>query len=123
MTTPLIHLAEDTPRARRSDPSQSHQAADLSSFMRRKVLLAVLEIIREDGEMTGSEVNAAYRAWQVVSPGFPRCHPDSPRKRCSDAASELLLDVVARKRSAYGTEESVYRLSPDGRALLEGLGR
>lgn len=123
MTAPLITVDGDTPRARRSDPAQSHAAADLSSYTRRKVLLAVLEVIREDGEMTGSEVNAAYRSWQVVSPGFPRCHPDSPRKRCSDAAGDSLLDVVGHKKSHYGTEEAIYRLSPEGRALLEAVGR
>lgn len=123
MTAPLIAVDGDTPRARRADPEQSHVAADVSSYARRRVLLAVLEIIREDGEMTGSEVNAAYRSWWIVSPEFPLCHSDSPRKRAGEAANEALLDVVGHRKSDWGTTEAVYRLSPEGRALLEGLGR
>jgi hypothetical protein len=124
MTTPLIHLAGDKPRARLTDPPQSHQAADASSYRRKRVLLAVLEIIATDGEMTGSEVNDDYRSWSVVArPEFPRCHPDTPRKRAGEAAEDGLLDVVSHKKGVYGVPEAVYRISPEGRRLLEAFNR
>lgn len=120
MTTPLITLAGDTPRARSTDPEASHIAADRSAFSRRKVLVAALVILREDGEMTGSELNDDYRIWRESNPReFPKCHFDSPRKRIGEAADEGMADVVTHR---HGTVEAVYRVSPEGRALLEGLG-
>lgn len=124
MTAPLITLAGDTTRARRRDPESSHQAADVSSYRRRRVLLAVLQIVADDGPTTGSEINADYPAWRVVDPaGFPRCHPDSPRKRLQEAAAECLVDLIGHRASDYGTKEAIYRISPDGLALLKGMNR
>ena len=121
MTADLIHLAGDTPRARRSDPEASHVAADRSSRSRERVRDAVLEILREDGPMTGGEMNEAYMTWRVSNPRtFPRCHFDTPRKRLGEAADEALVDVIDHR---HRTVEAVYRLSPEGRAWLESLGR
>lgn len=121
MTAPLIHLADDTPRARRVDPEASHVAADRSSFSRKKVLIAALVMLREDGEMTGVEANERYRDWRETNPReVPRCAPDTVRKRIGEAVQGYLVDVVSHR---HGTLEAVYRIAPEGRALLERLGR
>lgn len=120
MSGPLIHLAGDTPRAALNHPVASHLAADRSSFARRKVLLAVLEILREDGPTTGVGINEVYPSWVVVGgPYFPKCAPDSPRKRLAEAVVEGFAEVTG-----HGwREEAIYALSEAGEELLERLGR
>jgi hypothetical protein len=116
VTTPLITLAGDSSRARRTDPEASHVAADRSSRTRQKVRDAVLEVLAADGEMTGGEMNEAYRIWRESNRRtYPACHFDTPRKRLGELAEEALVDVVAHR---HGTVEAVYRLSPEGRRVL-----
>lgn len=119
----------DSPRARRTDPATSHAAADKSQKGLSKLRVAVLrmfadlEEVDEVWELTGSEVNAEYRRYRVGAPGeFPLCHPDSPRRRAGELARDCYLDVVGHRKGGYGTEESVYRLSPEGRDYLRRLG-
>lgn len=116
MTTPLIHLAGDLPRARREDPEASHIAADRSSRTRQKIRDAVLEVLDEDGPMTGGAMNEAFRIWRETNRStFPKCHFDSPRKRLGELAEDALVDVVTH---LHGTVEAVYAISVEGRASI-----
>lgn len=116
MSTPLIHVDEDKPRARLTDPEASHVAADRSSRARNKIANAVLEILAADGPMTGGEMNEAYRIWRESNPRtFPMCHFDSPRKRLGELAEDALADVISHR---HKTVEAVYKVSPDGLRML-----
>lgn len=84
---------DDTARARRSDPLPSHVAADKSASSRRIVRDAVLVLLRQEGQLDGSDLNALYaasRGWR----GWPVVHFDSPRKRAGELAREGVLEVV-----------------------------
>lgn len=120
MTTPLIHLAGDTARARATDSPASHIAADRSSFSRKKILLAVLEMVREDGPTTGVGINEDYPNWVVVGgPYFPRCAHETPRKRLEEAAKEGLVEIVGTGRR----EEAIYAITDEGLRVLRMMGR
>ena len=121
---PLFDLAigEDAPRARASDPVTSHLAADKSARGLSKLRVAVLRVVSyfpHEGA-TGSLINAAYRNEHNRDDSkFPQAHPDSPRKRAGELADDGYLDVIGHKVGEFGSPEAVYRISPEGRRLLE----
>ena len=113
----------DSSRARASDPITSHLAADKSARGLSKLRLAVLATIETfDIPAVGSEINARYAAWSQSDPvRYPKAHPDSPRKRAGELAEDGYLDVVGHRKGEFGSPESEYRLSPEGRRLLEAV--
>lgn len=120
-TTVPIVTAGDTARARRTDPETSHAAADKSAKGLSRLRVAVLRLIGgfEDG-LTGSAINGIYQARNTVwGDVYPKCHPDSPRKRAGELAEDGFLDVVEHRAGMFGSQESVYKVSPDGRRFLE----
>lgn len=120
-TVPAITTAGDTARARRTDPATSHLAADKSGKGLSALRVAVLRLVGgfEDG-LTGSAINGIYQARHTVwGDVYPKCHPDSPRKRAGELADGGFLDVVEHRAGMFGSQESVYRVSPDGRKYLE----
>lgn len=119
MTEP-ISLDLDSPRARRSDPPASHIAADKSQRGLSKLRLGILRMLENEGQMYGTYANFLYREEYMNADGFPRCAPDSVRKRLGEMADPkkgpCYVDVVAHN---HGTLEAVYAISPEGRAELE----
>lgn len=105
---------QDSPRARRSDPPASHIAADRSQRGLSKLRLAILHMLTQNGPMTGVAANELYRQYSTLT-GFPKCAPDSVRKRLGELADLALVDVVAHN---HGTLEAVYVISPEGRREL-----
>ena len=110
----------DSPRARANDPETSHAAADATAPGLSKLRTAVLRTIAIMGvEPVGSEINARYLELHAADPGnFPQAHPDSPRKRAGELAEDGLLDVVGHRAGVFGSQESIYRLSPDAKRIL-----
>ena len=92
---PMIR-PDDTARARRSDPIESHQAADRSAHTLSKLRLAVLTLVREEPLSIGSELNSLYRL-RFDRRGWPKAAYDSPRKRSGELAEDGLL-IIAGSR-------------------------
>ena len=82
----------DEPRARMTDPSTSHAAAD-SNENRRLVEDSVFGLLLEH-PMSDEELETTY----FTRFGMPKAHIDSPRKRRSDLARKGL--VIATKLAA-----------------------
>lgn len=89
----------DTPRARRSDPIASHLAADQSQQSIHIVKHRVLMLVRQEGEITGRDLNDLYRA-RGDRLGWDRISFDSPRKRAAELyeAGELIATNEDAKR-------------------------
>lgn len=85
---------DDSPRARRTDPIESHEAAD-SNTNRREVMEAVLMILRDVGPMTDEELTVFYQSHAHI---LPTAHADSPRKRRSDLVKAGLVRATAERR-------------------------
>lgn len=121
--TTLFDLAVgiEEPRARTTDPGTSHAAADKSQAGLSKLRMAVLRAVATfQIPPVGSEINDRYALWTKTDHyRFPAAHPDSPRKRAGELADLGYLDVIGKRVGAYGSEESIYRVSPEGRRLLE----
>ena len=109
--TPAI-LPDDTPRARRTDPPTSQKAADKSQPTLHQVKLAVLQIVAELGNLTGTEINQAYQD-QFVRRGWKRVSYDSPRKRAGELAADGYLDVLYHGKGLNNQPEAVYSLPAD----------
>lgn len=127
MTAPLIHMAGDTPRARRSDPEASHIAADVSgrTWSRMKeVVFTIFATVEVYGVgLTDSELDEYYARWGSVM-GWPSCRYETPRKRRSDLTREgVLEDSGILRPNRFKGLETVWVISPDGRRLLQELGR
>lgn len=81
------------PRARRTDPTSSHVAADKSGSNLRAVADAVLWLIDHYGPMNGVDLNDRYMSmrrtlqWPVVA-------YESPRKRAGELVHDGLLVVL-----------------------------
>lgn len=86
-------LTGDGPRARRSDPLQSHVAADKSQETITAVKAAVLLLVRQKGALDGAELNELYAARRDRN-GWPMVHWDSPRKRAGDLHRDGQLKVL-----------------------------
>lgn len=89
-----------------------------------KLRIAVLRVISNhpDG-LTGSAINGIYQAHHSVWPdAYPKCHPDSPRKRAGELAEDRYVQVDDTRTGEFGSQESVYRITVDGRAYLGSIG-
>lgn len=81
------------PRARRTDPTSSHVAADKSGSNLHLVADAVLWLIDHYGPMNGADLNDRYMSmrrtlqWPVVA-------YESPRKRAGELVHDGLLVVL-----------------------------
>lgn len=115
-----LALGLDSPRAGKNHPETSHLAADASAPGLSKLRTAVLRTIAVmKVEPVGSEINARYLELHAADPAnFPQAHPDSPRKRAGELAEDGLLDVVGHRVGVFGSQESIYRLSPDAKRIL-----
>lgn len=112
-------LTDDTARARRTDPIQSHRAADRSAIGLPRVKRRVLAVVSRMGpRISGNDLNDAYRAFGDGL-GWSRIHIDTPRKRAGDMASAVPALLIA-ERTIDGKElsEAVYTITPAGRAEL-----
>lgn len=78
-TIPQIVANLDSARARKSDPLESHLAAD-SNVNREEVAEHVLHLFQRFGPMTDGELTVRF----FVDTTSPEAHFDSPRKRRSD---------------------------------------
>lgn len=115
-----LALGLDSPRARAADPTTSHAAADATAPGLSKLRTAVLRTVAVmKVEPVGSEINARYAELHAADPDrFPQAHPDSPRKRAGELAESGLLDVIGHRAGLFGSQESIYRLSPEARRIL-----
>ena len=106
-------LAGDGPRARLSDPVQSHMAADRSQATVKPTKRAVLILLLQEGEATGAELNDLYRL-RAARNDWGSVAYDTPRKR----AEELYKDgyLAARHQTSDGNHlpEAVYTLTVKG---------
>lgn len=96
------------PRTRRKDGRTSHLAGDRSQDSIPAVNQAVLTMVRQEGPMTGSELNRLYQVRADRSHWPMPLHFDSPRKRAGELAVAGLL-VIVNEDDPRGTER-VYAL-------------
>lgn len=118
LTVPAILPDGDRARTRKSDPSTSHLAADVSQRHLHETKLHVLKVVSAHGPLVGSEINDLY-VFMASRLGWRRVAWDSPRKRAGELAADGYL-VVAGTRPVEGTslEESIYELSPKGARVV-----
>lgn len=104
---PMITFG-DAPRARRTDPITSHQAADGSAAGLSQMKQNILGLFREFGAMTDSELNDRYQqVWEER--GWKPARPDTPRKRRSDLVAEGYLFATSETRvNGFGSAEQVW---------------
>lgn len=88
-----IVMAGDTARARLGDPLSSHVAADRSQRTVAEVKAAVIALIRQEGELSGAELNDLY-SLRAARNGWNECAWDSPRKRAGELAKDGALAVT-----------------------------
>ena len=113
-----IGIADDTPRARRTDPIESHKAADRSARHRNATRLAILNIFRESDRMlTGKDVIALYHA-RGPSRGWPAIAFESPRKRTEELAKDGYLERLEGETAMNNRTEGVYVLTRAGLMYL-----
>ncbi len=108
MSVPLI-FADDTARARKSDPASSHVAADRSASTRGLVHEAVVRLIAQFGPLSGERLNEEYREWRAFN-GWPVVAYESPRKRAGELVGTRL--VVTNPDDPRGTPH-IYALSEE----------
>jgi len=108
----------DTARTRRTDPITSHIAGDLSSANLHRTRLAVLQLVRQEGELIGSELNDLYLL-RSGRHGWRQVAWDTPRKRAGELFDEgFLASDVCRPAFDKGHPERVYTITAAGLALL-----
>ena len=96
----------DEPRARMSDPSTSHAAAD-SNENRRLVEDSVFGLLLEH-PMSDEELETTY----FLRAEMPVAHIDSPRKRRSDLARKgLVIATKLAATSATGRKVTVWAVA------------
>ncbi len=119
MLPPPLFADGDFARVRRSDPTTSHIAADVSQRSLKQTKFAVLELVLQEGELVGSEINDLYRL-RASRHGWRHIAFDTPRKRAGELAADGYLAVVA-ERPAEGNHlpESTYAITDKGREMLE----
>lgn len=109
-TLPRI-LPDDTARTRRSDPLNSHLAADRSAYSRKRVENHVLQLVMEAGPIVGSKLNEKYRdEWEER--GWKEPQFETPRKRAEELAKEGFLTAFE------SSPETVYVMNLAGMARL-----
>lgn len=83
----------DTPRTRKSDPVNSHHAADRSQVALKPTKQAVLDLVGAFGALTGADINSFYARYQSGY-SFPIAKYDTPRKRAGELAADgFLIDT------------------------------
>jgi hypothetical protein len=118
---PMI-VGVDSPRARRTDPTTSHAAADQSQRLMHDTKLHVMQVLHVNPNTVGSELNDLYR-FMGSRKDWNKVAFDSPRKRASELVADGYVDVVGTRTASNGTEQSVYALSEKGlRVVTLGLG-
>ena len=80
----------DEPRTRRTDPTQSHTAADDSQASIHALRNNLLTLVHENPDIIGVELNEMYRD-TYKRRGWKRVAFDSPRKRAGEMAADDLL--------------------------------
>lgn len=114
-------FGDDAPRARRTDPTPSQRAADVSAATLRQTKLRVLILIQENPDIVGTEVNDLYQ-FAAARKGWERVAWDTPRKRAGELVDEGYLEVVDERTGKNHQPEAVYRLTEKARLVLT-LGR
>jgi hypothetical protein len=115
MTVPTI-TPTDTARTRRTDPIQSHMAGDRSQVNVKLSSLAVLRLVLQEGELSGSQINALYAVRQERN-GWPRVAVDTPRKRSSGLCRDGLIEAVDYQKGIRCLER-VFRITEQGKREL-----
>jgi hypothetical protein len=111
--TPQI-FPDDSPRARLTDPIQSHMAADRSQKGLSELRQRVLHVIAYRGRrINGNDLNDLF-AETARNNGWKRVHPDSPRKR----AGELAVDGYLLREATDDDPAGLYSITAKG---LEAL--
>lgn len=106
-------LPDDSARARRSDPVQSHMAADRSAKALPLVRQRVLRLVAFHGpRVSGNTLNELY-VQKSLSTGWDVVHFDSPRKRAGDLARIGLLKAE-RNIDGRTLSEAVYTITDKG---------
>lgn len=122
MSTPIIDLPlfdEDMftgsgPRARLTDPIQSHLAADRSQRTLATVKLRVLRVIAyQDRTVSGNELNDLYRDYAIKN-GWELPRFDTPRKRAGELARDGYLHARRHDHEGRDLPEALYTISIKG---------
>lgn len=111
MNVPTIY-DRDTARVRRSDPATSHRAGDASQANLKPTKIAVLQLVHQEGTLTGEEINDLY-SLRTDRNGWPLAKHDTPRKRAGELFIEGFLDSDGEQDGGR-----VYRLSLEGKAAI-----
>lgn len=109
---PLM-LWDDSARTRLTDPVTSHKAADQSAHGLSELRLHVLELVRQEGQAIGSELNDLY-SLRAARNDWPRAAWDSPRKRAGELAADGYLEVIGFRTGSSNTQERIFKLSLKG---------
>ncbi|WP_120338094.1 hypothetical protein [Cryobacterium soli] len=113
MTTVPQIRPDDTPRARLSDPVQSHMAADRSQRTIKGASKAVLVLVYLQDCLSGSQINAEY-AHSREHFRFPQVAADTPRKRASDLCNDGFLEATGTQK-AIRLQERIFTITEQGK--------
>lgn len=118
-TLSLFDLAVgiDSPRARKTDPVQSHMAADRSYSTLHATKRAVLLLVLQEGELAGSQINDLYRGHRERYGWGPVAY-DTPRKRAGELADDGFLSARYQTSEGNHLPEAVYSVTDKGREAL-----
>jgi hypothetical protein len=118
--TNLIVLDGDRARTRRTDPTTSHQAADVSQRTLKAAKVAILRIIHNNPGVTGTDLNDLYLFFRARHTWVPVIAWDSPRKRAGELVDDgYLVAEMSGRRGANNQTEHTYRLTEHGQRILE----
>lgn len=109
------------PRVGRDAPIQSHMAADRSQRTMHATKRAVLELVQQNGEMSGSDLNDLYQLRAALQ-GWGKVSFDTPRKRAGELADAGFLKFRTQTSEGNHLDEKVYSITAKGRAVLESEG-
>jgi hypothetical protein len=109
-------LPADTARTHQSDPITSHIAGDVSQANVKLSRLAVLRLVLQEGELSGSQINELYAVRQERN-GWPRVAADTPRKRSSGLCADDLIEVVGFTKGVRCMER-VFAITEQGKREL-----
>jgi hypothetical protein len=109
-------LPDDSARTRKSDPLTSHLAGDVSQATVKLSRLAVLRLVLQEGELSGSQINYLYAVRQERN-GWPRVAADTPRKRSSGLCADGLIEAVDYTKGVRCMER-VFAITEQGKREL-----
>ena len=109
------------PRVGRDAPIQSHMAADRSQRTMHATKRAVLELVLQEGELAGSELNHLYLV-RASHHGWGKVAPDTPRKRAGELAQVGFLSIRTQTSAGNHLPEAVYSITAKGREVLQTEG-